>query len=114
MHRRASLPDFEAHEQQHAKPKFATAGRRESGYQADQKRRTSQPASEAPQLPCRRCGEYTGKVSPNASPCLGHFPGMFTPCNTLAGNGRCHPRHHQGGSRVLHRRGPLMSEERAE
>jgi hypothetical protein len=47
MHRRASLPDFEAHEQQHAKPKFATAGRRESGYQADQKRRTSQPAGEA-------------------------------------------------------------------
>jgi hypothetical protein len=47
MHRRASLPDFEAHEQQHAKPKFATAGRRESGYQADQKRRTSQQAGEA-------------------------------------------------------------------
>jgi hypothetical protein len=54
MHRKASLPDFEAHEQRHAKPKFATAGRRESGYQADQKRRTSQPAGEATQLPCRR------------------------------------------------------------
>ncbi len=54
MHRKGCLRDFEAHEQQHAKPKFATAGRRESGIQSDQKRRTSQPAGEATQLPCRR------------------------------------------------------------
>ncbi len=61
MHRRASLQDFEAREQQHAKPKFATAGRRESGFQTDQKRRTSQPAGEATRaaLPplCRVYGE---------------------------------------------------------
>ena len=111
MHRRASLPDFEAHEQQHAKPKFATAGRRESGYQADQKRRTSQPAGEATQLPCRRCAEYTGKSSPKASPGLGHFLSMFTPCNTFAGNGGGYAGHYQGGSHVLDVRGPLAGQE---
>ena len=111
MHRRGCLRDFEAHERQHAKPKFATAGRRESGYQADQKRRTSQPAGEATQLPCRRCAEYTGKSSPNATPGLGHFRSMFTPCNTLAGNGRGHTGHHQGGPRVLNGCRPLAGQE---
>jgi hypothetical protein len=111
MHRRASLQDFEAHEQRHAKPKFATAGRRESGYQADQKRRTSQPAGEATEPPCRRCAKYTGKSSPNASPGLGHFLGMFTPCNTLAGDGGGDAGHHQGGSRVLNGRRPLAGQE---
>jgi hypothetical protein len=38
------------------------------------------------ELPCRRCAEYTGKSTPNASPGLGHFRSMFTPCNTLPGN----------------------------
>ena len=87
MHRRASLPDFEAHEQQHAKPKFATAGRRESGIQSDQERRTSHPAGKATQLPSRRCDEYTGKARRNASPGLGHFLARFTLYNTLPGDG---------------------------
>ena len=39
--------DFAAHAQQPAKPKFAPAGRRESGRYSDQERRTSQPAGEA-------------------------------------------------------------------
>ena len=111
MHRRASLPDFEAHEQQHAKPKFATAGRRESGYQADQKRRTSQPAGEATLPPCRRCAKYTGKSTRNASPGLGHFRSRFTPCNTLTGNGGGNAGHHQGGSRVLNGGRPLAGQE---
>jgi len=111
MHRRASLPDFEAHEQQHAKPKFATAGRRESGYQADQKRRTSQPAGEATQPPCRRCAKYTGKSSPKASTGLGHLFSRLTPCNTLAGNGGGDAGHDQGGSRVLNGCRPLAGQE---
>ncbi len=63
MHRKASLPDFGAHERRHAKPKFETAGRRESGYQADQKRRTSQPAGEATRCPAALSRVY-GQVKP--------------------------------------------------
>jgi hypothetical protein len=51
MHRRGRPRDFAAHEPQHAKPKFGIAGRRESGIQSDQERRTSQPAGKASQLP---------------------------------------------------------------
>ena len=47
MHRRGCPRDFAAHAQQPAKPKFAPAGRRESGKRSDQERRTSQPAGEA-------------------------------------------------------------------
>jgi hypothetical protein len=43
--------DFAAHVQQLAKPKFAPAGRRESGEYSDQERRTSQPAGEARSCP---------------------------------------------------------------
>jgi hypothetical protein len=43
--------DFAAHAQQPAKPKFAEAGRRESGEYSDQERRTSQPAGEASSCP---------------------------------------------------------------
>jgi hypothetical protein len=38
------LPDFAGHGRQRATPKFATVGRPESGFQSDQKRRTSQQA----------------------------------------------------------------------
>ena len=76
--RRRGYPrDFAARGQQPAKPKFAAAERRESGrIRSDQERRTSQPAGEAKQLPCRRCGEYTGKSSRNASP---RFRPFFQP-----------------------------------
>jgi hypothetical protein len=67
MHKKGCPRDFAAHAQQPAKPKFAPAGRRESGRYSDQERRTSQPAGEVSQLPCRRCGEYTGKTRLNAS-----------------------------------------------
>lgn len=55
MRRRGCPRDFEARGPQLAKPKFAAAGRRESGECSDQERRTSQLAGEAAQLPCRRC-----------------------------------------------------------
>jgi hypothetical protein len=107
MHRRDCPRDFAAHAQQPAKPKFVPAGRRESGKYSDQERRTSQPAGEALELPCRRWLEYTGKSSRNASPCLYGLARGFTGRNTLAGNGGSHAGHHQGGSRILQRRGTL-------
>src|SRR6201999_3106775 len=61
------LPDFAAHGQQRAKPKFPTGGRPESGFQSDQKRRTSQKGRQGSDLPCRRCTEYTGNLSENTS-----------------------------------------------
>ena len=54
MHRKGRPRDFEARAQQHAKPKFATAGRRRSQGNGLTRKRTSQPAGEAEQLPCRR------------------------------------------------------------
>jgi hypothetical protein len=73
MHKRGCPRDFAAHAQQLAKPKFAPAGRRESGRYSDQERRTSQPAGEAKQLPCRRWLEYTGKSRLNATPVYAAF-----------------------------------------
>jgi hypothetical protein len=108
MHKTGCPRDFAAHAQQPAKPKFAPAGRRESGKYSDQERRTSQPAGEAKQLPCRRWLEYTGKSRLNASLDLSGLPRRFTRRNPLAGNGGSDAGHHQCGSCVLQRRRPLL------
>jgi hypothetical protein len=78
MHSLGRPPDFAARELPRARPKFPTVERQESGFQSDQKRRTSQAAGKAGCCPATDAQSIRGRVAKTPA-YLGRLPPRVHP-----------------------------------